>query len=65
MEDSCGRVNIGDREFLIHPLYGAAVKTAVCQSALSTSQAKIINAKKPFDWMTDEQYNALQVCGCK
>lgn len=61
VEDSFGRVSPGDREFLIYPAYGSAVKTALSHGAVTTSQTKIVNAKKPFDWMTDEQYNGLQV----
>ena len=62
VEDSCGRVGVGDREFLIHPAYGAVVKSTVnSQTSISASQARIINAKKPFDWMGDEQFAFLQV----
>ncbi|XP_028415382.1 dynein heavy chain 8, axonemal-like isoform X2 [Dendronephthya gigantea] len=61
VEDSFGRVSPGDREFLIYPAYGSAVKTALSHGTVTTSQTKIINAKKPFDWMTDEQYNGLQL----
>lgn len=59
-EDYLGRVSVGDREFLINPQYGAAVK-----QPLSNTQGNLIppksSLKKPFDWMSDEQYNNLLV----
>lgn len=61
VEDSFGRVSPGDREFLIYPAYGSAVRNAFNHNELITSHMKLSNAKKPFDWMTDEQYNGLQV----
>ena len=50
----------GDREFLIHPSYGAAVKTALQPTAVSEAASRTL-AKKPFDWLLDEQYSNLQV----
>ena len=50
----------GDREFLIHPSFGAAVKTALQPSAVSEAASRTL-AKKPFDWLLDEQYSNLQV----
>ena len=50
----------GDREFLIHPSYGAAVKTALQPTAVSETASRTL-AKKPFDWLLDEQYSNLQV----
>ena len=50
----------GDREFLIHPSFGAAVKTALQPSAVSEAASRT-QAKKPFDWLLDEQYSHLQV----
>ena len=50
----------GDREFLIHPSFGAAVKTALQPSAVSEAASRTL-AKKPFDWLLDEQYSYLQV----
>ena len=60
VEDSNGRVGPGDREFLIHPSYGAAVKTALQPTAVSEAASRTL-AKKPFDWLLDEQYSNLQV----
>ena len=50
----------GDREFLIHPSFGAAVKTALQPSAVSEAPSRTLS-KKPFDWLLDEQYSNLQV----
>lgn len=50
----------GDREFLIHPSYGAAVKTALQPTAVSETASRTL-VKKPFDWLLDEQYSNLQV----
>ena len=50
----------GDREFLIHPSFGAAVKTALQPSAVSEAASRTLS-KKPFDWLLDEQYSYLQV----
>lgn len=50
----------GDREFLIHPSFGAAVKTALQPSAMSEAASRTLS-KKPFDWLLDEQYSYLQV----
>ena len=60
VEDSSGRVEPGDREFLIHPSFGAAVKTALQPSVVSEAPSRTL-AKKPFDWLLDEQYSNLQV----
>lgn len=60
VEDSSGRVGPGDREFLIHPSFGAAVKTALQPSAVSEAASRT-QAKKPFDWLLDEQYSYLQL----
>ena len=60
VEDSSGRVGPGDREFLIHPSFGAAVKTALQPSVVSEAASRTL-AKKPFDWLLDEQYSNLQV----
>lgn len=60
VEDSSGRVGPGDREFLIHPSFGAAVKTALQPSAMSEAASRTLS-KKPFDWLLDEQYSYLQL----
>ncbi|XP_068697910.1 dynein axonemal heavy chain 8-like [Montipora foliosa] len=60
VEDSNGRVGPGDREFLIHPTFGAAVKTALQPSVVSEAPSRTL-AKKPFDWLLDEQFSNLQM----
>ena len=50
----------GDREFLIHPSFGAAVKTALQPSVVSETTSRAFT-KKPFDWLLDEQFTNLQV----
>lgn len=60
MEDSANRISAGDREFLIHPTFGATVKTALNPN-LTLDSVSRAQGKKPFDWMHDEQYANLQV----
>lgn len=60
VEDSSGRVGPGDREFLIHPSFGAAVKTALQPSVVSETTSRAFT-KKPFDWLLDEQFTNLQL----
>ena len=58
-EDIHQRISIGYREFLIDPRLGAAIKQyqAEVQSAILVKAS----IKKPFDWMSDEQYQHLLV----
>lgn len=60
VEDAANRLSAGDREFLIHPTYGATVKAALNPILVSESASRT-QGKKPFDWMLDEQYSNLQV----
>lgn len=60
LEDSAGRVGIGEREFLISPVLGSATMTALKQTEGPLSSAAA-QTKKPFDWMQDEQFNNLQL----
>jgi len=60
VEDSSNRLSAGDREFLIHPSYGATVKAALNPIQVSDSASRF-QGKKPFDWMHDEQFANLQV----
>ncbi|KAK3735811.1 hypothetical protein QZH41_019912, partial [Actinostola sp. cb2023] len=60
VEDSCNRLSAGDREFLIHPTYGATVKAALNPNLVIESASRT-QGKKPFDWMLDEQYANLQL----
>lgn len=60
VEDSANRIGAGDREFLIHPTFGATVKTALNPNLAADSMSRA-QGKKPFDWMHDEQFANLQV----
>ena len=58
IEDSNNRIEVGEREFLISPPFGAVIRQ------LSNPNWEIppkTLAKKPFDWLMDEQYHNLQV----
>eukprot|EP00794_Sanderia_malayensis_P000407 gene407-1042_t len=58
IEDSLGKLSIGDREFLISPPFGAAIK----QLAYPKWEIPLkTTGKKPFDWLLDEQYYNLQL----
>ena len=58
IEDSLGRIAIGEREFLISPPFGASIKQLAYPKWEIPPKTL---AKKPFDWMLDEQYHNLQV----
>lgn len=49
----------GEREFVISPNYSSVVMSSLGYSQETNS--RIVSAKKPFDWMTDEQFHNLQV----
>ncbi|CAH1799095.1 unnamed protein product [Owenia fusiformis] len=59
IEDSLGNVGPGEREYLISPQYGAVSMTAM--GINQTVEPRITQAKKLFDWMTDEQFHHLQL----
>ena len=52
-------MGVGEREFLISPSLGSITMTALGLAQLSDS--RFVTAKKPFDWMLDEQYGHLQI----
>ena len=58
-EDSVGHVGPGDREFLISPALGSVTMTAIGYT--QPPDSKFVTAKKPFDWMTDDQFSSLQI----
>jgi len=58
-EDIHGRISIGDREFLINPRLGSAIKQY--QAEVQSFVQLKASIKKPFDWMSDEQYQHLLV----
>ncbi|XP_052807484.1 dynein axonemal heavy chain 5-like isoform X7 [Mya arenaria] len=60
VEDSMGRIGIGEREFLISPDYSSVVMLSLGHIQ-PNQENKITQAKKPFDWMTDDQFHNLQV----
>ena len=59
IESAAGRLRAGEREFIISPVYGAYFMQAITGKQISDS--KHWSSKKPFDWMTDEQFLNLQV----
>ncbi|ESO89151.1 hypothetical protein LOTGIDRAFT_229063 [Lottia gigantea] len=59
VEESHGHVGPGEREFIISPNFGSVVMSAF--TAGHSVDSKVLQAKKPFDWMTDDQFHNLQV----
>ena len=59
VEDSQGNVGPGEREYLISPNYSSVVMSAIHTAA--SPDPHIMQSKKPFDWMTDDQFHNLQV----
>ncbi|KAL4232681.1 hypothetical protein ACF0H5_007369 [Mactra antiquata] len=60
VEDSLERIGPGEREFLISPDYSSVVMLSLGHIQQS-QENKIAQTKKPFDWMTDDQFHNLQV----
>ncbi|CAF0814844.1 unnamed protein product, partial [Brachionus calyciflorus] len=58
IEASAGRLKIGEREFVISPLYGAMMVQSITNKQMIDH--KHWQAKKPFDWMSEEQFLNLQ-----
>ncbi|XP_064629693.1 uncharacterized protein LOC135488785 isoform X2 [Lineus longissimus] len=58
VEDSHGRVGPGEREYLLSPNYGSEVMRA--RNNNQAPDARFTQAKKPFDWMFDDQFHNLQ-----
>lgn len=59
MESSLGNVSPGEREFVISPDFCSAVMSANITG--QTADLHIMQSKKPFDWMADDQFHNLQV----
>ncbi len=59
MEDADGRVGPGEREYLISPTLGSVTMTAL--GIVQPPDSKIATSKKVFDWMSDDQFNNLQI----
>lgn len=58
IEAAAGKLRVGEREFVISPLYGSYFIQTVLNKQISDS--KLWANKKPFDWMTEEQFLNLQ-----
>ena len=59
IEDSKGNVGVGEREYLVAPSYGSIVMTALADNPAANDSRS--QEKKPFDWMTDDQFTNLQI----
>lgn len=59
VEDSLGNIGPGEREFLVSPNYSSVVMTKL--GFTQPPDSKIVQMKKPFDWMHDDQFHNLQV----
>ncbi|XP_071954985.1 uncharacterized protein [Antedon mediterranea] len=59
VEDSVGNLGHGEREFIISPQFGAAVMSSI--GKVVAPDHKIALSKKPFDWMSDNQFQNLQL----
>ena len=62
VEESHGSVGPGEREYLVSPNYSSVVMSAM--GYIQPPDSRIVQAKKPFDWMTDDQFHNLQVSAC-
>ena len=49
----------GEKEFIISPIFGAFVGQSLTNKQMV--EHKLWGSKKPFDWMSEEQYLNLQV----
>ncbi|XP_033113255.1 dynein heavy chain 5, axonemal-like isoform X2 [Anneissia japonica] len=59
VEDSVGNIGPGEREFIVSPQLGAAVMSSI--GKVAPPDHKVTQAKKPFDWMSDDQFQNLQL----
>ncbi|XP_076466964.1 uncharacterized protein LOC143298129 [Babylonia areolata] len=59
VEESQGNLGPGEREYIVSPNYSSVVMSAL--GYVQPSDSRIVQAKKPFDWMTDDQFHNLQV----
>lgn len=59
VEESQKNIGPGEREFLVSPNYSSVVMSAL--GYIQPPDSRIVQAKKPFDWMTDDQFHNLQV----
>ncbi|XP_063714091.1 dynein axonemal heavy chain 5-like isoform X5 [Symsagittifera roscoffensis] len=62
IEESYGRVHVGDREYTIHPSFGQATMQALrAQFPTADNKPAVVSGKKPFDWMKDETCSHLVI----
>ena len=47
---------------MVSPNYSSVVMSAL--GYIQPPDSRIVQAKKPFDWMTDDQFHNLQVSAC-
>ena len=59
LEDCRGKVGLGEREFLISATFGSATLTSI--GRVLGPDNKVIQSRKCFDWMLDEQFANLQL----
>ncbi|XP_067674368.1 uncharacterized protein [Haliotis asinina] len=59
VEESHSQMGPGEREFVISPNYSSVVMSSLGYT--QDTNSRIVTSKKPFDWMTDEQFHNLQV----
>ncbi|XP_070190368.1 uncharacterized protein [Littorina saxatilis] len=59
VEESQGNLGPGEREYIVSPNYSSVVMSAL--GYIQPPDSRIVQAKKPFDWMTDDQFHNLQV----
>jgi dynein heavy chain len=57
IEAAAGRLRPGEKEFVIAPAFGLALQTMLNKQL---SEHKYLTHKKPFDWMSEEQFQNLQ-----
>ena len=53
-----GNTGPGEREYLISPTLGSVTMTAI--GCVQPNDSKFVQAKKPFDWMAEDQFLNLQ-----
>ena len=58
IEAAANRVRLGEKEFVVSPVYGALFVQTVTGKQMT--EHKHWQTKKPFDWMSDEQFLNLQ-----
>ncbi|XP_025098007.1 LOW QUALITY PROTEIN: dynein gamma chain, flagellar outer arm-like [Pomacea canaliculata] len=59
VEDSLNNLGPGERDFLVSPNYSSVVMSSL--GSIQPPDSRIVQAKKPFDWMTEDQFHNLQV----